>query len=73
MLAGDLALAQKVMARLGYSASMIAAAGPDAYNYQGVGCPHNLAGISQGWKIREKKHILQFVFQKYFVSPEENC
>ena len=46
---GDLDLARKVMARLGYSATMIAEAGSDAYNYQGVGCPHNHAGISEGW------------------------
>ena len=46
---GDLELARKVMARLGYTASMIAVAGSDAYNYQGVGCPHNQAEISEGW------------------------
>ena len=48
---GDLDLARKVMARLGYSATMIAEAGSDAYNYQGVGCPHNHAGISEGQSV----------------------
>ena len=41
-------LAEKVMTRLGYTPDMIAIAGPDAYNYQGVGCPHHHAGISPG-------------------------
>ena len=66
MLLGDLALAQKVMTRLGYSASMIAAAGSDAYNYQGVGCPHNLAEISQGWNIKENKTDFVICFSKIF-------
>lgn len=55
---GDLQLAKKVMARLGYSASMIAEAGTDAYNYQGVGCPHNQAEISEGYNKRMKCFII---------------
>ena len=51
MLLGDSELAQKVMTRLGYTADMIAVAGPDAYNYQGVGCPHHLAAVSAGEKV----------------------
>ena len=36
------------MTRLGYTPAMIEAAGSDAYNYQGVGCPHHHAHISPG-------------------------
>ena len=60
---GDLDLARKVMARLGYSANMIAAAGSDAYNYQGVGCPHNHADISQGLTRTAGWFIMWFRYQ----------
>ena len=33
------------MVRLGYSSEQVSVAGPDAYNYQGVGNPHRLAEI----------------------------
>ena len=45
---GDAILAEKVMTRLGYSKSQIEIAGRDAYNYQGVGCPHGHAQLKQG-------------------------
>ena len=47
-MAGDAGLADKVMTRLGYSVSQIEIAGRDAYNYQGVGCPHGHAHIKEG-------------------------
>jgi len=48
---GDAILAEKVMTRLGYSKSQIEIAGRDAYNYQGVGCPHGHAQLKQGEKV----------------------
>lgn len=51
MCTGDLTLAGKVMTRLGYTADHIRVAGEDAYNYQGVGCPHHLANIGLGEQV----------------------
>ena len=48
VLTGDAILAEKVMTRLGYSTAQIEIAGRDAYNYQGVGCPHGHAAILEG-------------------------
>jgi len=42
---GNLAKAEKVMLALDYSLEEFQIAGPDAYNFQGVNCPHNLAKI----------------------------
>ena len=39
------------MTRLGYTEKEIKIAGEDAYNYQGVGCPHRHAGIQPGDKV----------------------
>jgi len=50
-ISGDAILAEQVMTRLGYSKSQIEIAGSDAYNYQGVGCPHGHAGLSEGEKV----------------------
>merc|ERR1719167_76953 len=47
-ISGDALLAEKVMTRLGYSKKQILIAGKDAYNYQGVGCPHGHAAIRKG-------------------------
>jgi len=44
-LKGDLRKAKAVMTHLGYSEAEFEIAGEDAYNYQGVGNPHNLAKI----------------------------
>ena len=51
MFEGNLELAGKVMRRLGYSDHHIAVAGEDAYNYQGVGCPHQHANIGPGDQV----------------------
>ena len=48
---GDLVLAGKVMRRLGYTDQQISEAGTDAYNYQGVGCPHTRAGVRAGDQV----------------------
>ena len=45
---GNLARARAIMSRLGYSAHEIEIAGDDAYNFQGVGCPHRLAALRPG-------------------------
>jgi len=50
-ISGDAILAEKVMTRLGYSKSQIEIAGRDAYNYQGVGCPHGHAHLKQGERV----------------------
>jgi len=50
-ISGDAILAEKVMTRLGYSKSQIEIAGRDAYNYQGVGCPHGHAQLKQGERV----------------------
>lgn len=36
------------MSSLGYSAEQFATAGTDAYNFQGVNCPHILAKLQPG-------------------------
>jgi len=48
---GNLKLAAAVMTRLGYTKEQIDTAGIDAYNYQGVGCPHLFADIKEGAKV----------------------
>jgi len=50
-ISGDALLAEKVMTRLGYSKKQILIAGKDAYNYQGVGCPHGHAAIRKGERV----------------------
>merc|ERR1712106_63119 len=50
-ISGDAILAEKVMTRLGYSTAQIEIAGRDAYNYQGVGCPHGHAAIVEGENV----------------------
>lgn len=45
---GNIELARAMMNHLGYSPEQISVAGPDAYNYQGVGNPHKLAQIMPG-------------------------
>lgn len=42
---GNLAKAEKVMKALDYSSEEFEIAGQDAYNFQGVNCPHNLAKV----------------------------
>ena len=44
-LEGDLKKAHRVMSMLGYREDEISFVGRDAYNYQGVGCPHRFADI----------------------------
>jgi len=44
-LKGNLKKAKAVMGYLGYTDEEFEIAGEDAYNYQGVGNPHNLAKI----------------------------
>ena len=48
---GNLKKAHKVMASLDYSAEEIEIAGNDAYNFQGVNNPHNLAKIQPGENV----------------------
>eukprot|EP00092_Neocalanus_flemingeri_P001211 GFUD01001290.1.p1 GENE.GFUD01001290.1~~GFUD01001290.1.p1 ORF type:complete len:595 (+),score=168.40 GFUD01001290.1:46-1830(+) len=50
-ISGDAILAEKVMTRLGYTKYQIDVAGRDAYNYQGVGCPHGHAAIIEGESV----------------------
>ena len=47
-LKGNLARAHAIMTYLGYTEEEIKTAGPDAYNYQGVGNPHRHANIQPG-------------------------
>ena len=47
-LKGNLVRAHAIMTYLGYTEEEIQAAGPDAYNYQGVGNPHKHANIQPG-------------------------
>lgn len=47
-LAGNMSKARKVLTRLGYSLEQIEVAGQDAYNAQGVGCPHKFALLKPG-------------------------
>lgn len=50
-LKGNLGKAKAVMTYLGYTEEEFKIAGEDAYNYQGVGNPHNLAKIQPGEKV----------------------
>ena len=50
-LEGNLARAHAVMRFLDYDDELIARAGTDAYNYQGVGNPHTLAAIAPGESV----------------------
>ena len=52
-LLGNQALAARVMTRLGYSPLQIQAAGQDASNFQGVGCPHTRVGLVAGQGLEE--------------------
>ena len=45
---GNIKKAYKVMKSLDYSDEEIQIAGTDAYNFQGVNCPHNLAKVQPG-------------------------
>ncbi len=50
-LQGNLLKAAWIMDHLGYKEEEIKAAGPDAYNFQGVGNPHLHAKIQPGDKV----------------------
>ena len=45
---GNLKKAEKVMKYLDYTDQEFSSAGPDAYNYQGVGCPFRFVDIKRG-------------------------
>ena len=71
-LKGNLKKAKAVMTYLGYTEKEIEIAGEDAYNYQGVGNPHNFAKIQPGEKVLDLGSGLGIdsFLASYYAGPE---